>query len=139
MLPSCLVALLLFVDLPSQIALSRIILYCAALLLLQGLVRDLCLLYIHKGAFSTVKQHAQCICLESSIGLLGIAIGGILLLSQFDIVVKLNTAIWGLLIAAVLMLGFVVKDLVFYWKSFQIRREKDHLNLIFRLSSNKAD
>jgi len=29
-------------------------------------------------------------------------------------------------------LGFAIKDLVISWKPFGVRREKNHLNLIFR-------
>ena len=38
---------------------------------------------------------------------------------------------WSILAVTVLAIGFAIKDFVFEWRPFRIRREKDHVNLVF--------
>lgn len=125
--------------LPQEISLARLLLYCSALLLFQGLIRDLWYLYTNKQASSEEQQAEakQCICLESSIGMTGLLIGTVVLFGQLNVSLELTALHWVGIIGAILILGFLMKDLVFYWRSFQIRREKNHSNVIFTLKNKR--
>lgn len=117
---------------PPKISLARLLMYCSALLLFQGLIRDLCYMYSKKKTPEEEQPEAkQCMCVESSIGVLGLLIGIALLFSRLNTPLSLTSLRWVGLIGITLIFGFLIKDLVFYWRSFQIRREKNHSNIIF--------
>ena len=132
----CIILLFLFGSvLPETINLARLTIYCSGLLLFQGLIRDLWYLYANKHTSNTTAEAKQCICLESSIGTLGILMGTILLFNQFNTQLQLTNFRWAMLIGTVLVIGFLMKDLVFYWQIFRIHREKNHSNIIFTLKN----
>lgn len=94
--------------------------YAAAVLLGQGLLRDLLRLAL-AGRSSAPRRRIPCLCAESTMGLglllvgllvLGLGLGGPVALGQPSLTAGL---------AAVLALGFVAKDYVIV-----IRREEDH-------------
>ncbi len=127
--------------LPDQVRLGRIVLYCAILLLFQGLLRDLSIyFYLFKSKKADQAQQpkitAQCLCLESGIGVSGVIIGLLLFFFVNDWVVSIVQWQWVGLLMSVLIVGYLIKDWVFYWKSFQFRREPDHANVIFSFKEN---
>ena len=117
----------------SDLTLGEAVLYLSALLLAQGLVRDLALLLRNRSAaHGGVFQESQCLCLESAIGVAGVVAGAMLFVSpnaQF-----LAIADWqaSLAVAATLAAGFFIKDLVITWNPLGIRREKNPLSVIVR-------
>ena len=125
--------------LPDQVRLGRIVLYCASLLLFQGLLRDLSI-YLFKSKKTDQTEQpkimAECLCLESGIGVLGVMIGLLLFFSLNDWVVSIVQWQWVGMLMSVLIVGYLIKDWVFYWKSFQFRREPDHANVIFSFKEN---
>lgn len=121
--------------LPGQLTLGNILLDLSALLLLQGLVRDLWLLSVARRIqavhATTPQQPMRCMCVESTVGATGVALGLILLGTGFsDTPITLGTTGWTALILLVLVSGFIIKDWVFEFSPFTIRRDKHHMNII---------
>lgn len=119
-------------QLPSVIPFARLLLYAAALLLLQSLVRDLWWIKTHQVKPDEYKE-AACICLESTIGAAGVIIGLLLIGAGFNYVLILPAWFWLVLVATVTVLGFLIKDLVLEWRPLRIRRDKNHMNIVFKL------
>ncbi len=118
--------------LPAQIGIGSLLLVAAVLLLLQGLVRDLWLLSRRRQQSQDgPRQHALCMCVESTVGATGVVAGLIVLGSAADATLFASQGFWSILAVAVLAIGFAIKDFVFEWRPFRIRREKDHVNLVF--------
>jgi hypothetical protein len=99
---------------------------CAALLLGQGLARDLARLWVNR-ATSTEKRRIACLCAESTIGLglIAVALG----VTALGIVepVTLDHSELVLLAAVILGGGFIAKDYV-----VTVRKETDHGSVIVR-------
>jgi hypothetical protein len=105
-------------------AFSTLVGYSAALLLGQGLVRDVARLVIRRRAAGGSRR-IMCLCAESTIGLLliGLAVGLTLLgLTETVAIGRIGLTLG---LAAVLASGFVAKDYV-----LSIRKEKDHASVI---------
>ncbi len=148
------ILLLLFGQLlfPTSISVSHLVLYSAALLLLQGLIRDLCLLFFKRFLLNTrqgksetsrltnmknvsIPIKAQCLCMESVIGLTGVIIGLCFLSLGFKQILLLNIYAFTGILVSVLVLGFFLKDYVFGWNPWRIYKEPDHMNVIFQWKS----
>jgi phage shock protein PspC (stress-responsive transcriptional regulator) len=120
--------------LPTQISLGQLLLNASMLLLLQGLVRDVALIVINKRKNDhkdKSQQTLQCLCFESGFGMLGIIIGGILLLSGIGGSLTIDRQLWSVLFFVITLFGFLIKDYIFTWNPFSIKKEKDHHNVIF--------
>lgn len=39
--------------------------------------------------------------------------------------------VWSVLVMLIMGLGFVIKDYVLEWSPWRIRRDKDHMNIVF--------
>lgn len=126
--------------LPAQLTAGNILLDLSALLLLQGLIRDLWLLAAmsRKPASSptTLPQAARCMCVESTIGATGVLSGLILLVTGFSSQpITISPAGWGVAVLLALATGFVIKDWLFEFSPFGIRHDPHHVNII--ISWNK--
>jgi hypothetical protein len=105
----------------------------ALLLLIQGFFRDLYLLWeSRQPANDGQTTSARCFCVESAIGLTGVIAG--VSLTAIGLSRKVHWEATGLMlsIAAVLIVGFLLKDFVFEWSPWKIFREKNHAQVIFR-------
>jgi hypothetical protein len=105
-------------------AVGSLIGYAAALLLGQGLIRDVARLLVRRVS-SGQRQRIVCLCAESSIGIALLVVGASLTflgLTEPVLVSRLGLSAG---IAGVLVLGFVAKDFV-----ITVRREKDHARII---------
>ena len=123
---------LLPIGLPEKPGSGRLLLVAAAILLFQGLIRDLWLLRKSKlSAKIDSPVRAQCICAESLIGITGVVVGIGLLGSGIDRPVSVSNGTWSLLVMAILTMGYGIKDYVIELNPLRIRRDKDHLNLVF--------
>ena len=71
-------------------------------------------------------------CVESTIGVTGVVTGLAVLGSALDATLALGPEARGAIAVVVLAIGFAIKDLVFELRPFRIRRDKDHLNIVFR-------
>ena len=122
--------------LPTNIGIGSLLLASSVLLLFQGLIRDLWLLSKRNwGVQSGARQEALCMCVESTVGVTGVTAGLIILGTAIDWQLPMSVWIWSGLAVAVLTIGFSVKDFVFEWRPFRIRRDKDHVNIVFSWKS----
>jgi hypothetical protein len=101
--------------------------YAAALILGQGLVRDLSIILKRKINKEEKPAGAKlkCLCAESSLGLLVITLGSLILLAGIDDEVKFTQLSLTATVSGIMILGFLIKDYV-----VMIRKEEDHQNLI---------
>jgi len=119
--------------LPADVTLSQLILGSAVLLLTQSLVRDVAIL-LRQRAANTVSpaRVANCMCIESTIGAVGVVVG----LSAPAIfsagILSLGRIGFSLAVVGTLAFGLAIKDWVIAWNPLALRREKDHLNVIVR-------
>lgn len=108
-------------------------------LLGQGFVRDVITLMRRKAA--TTNQHqeeAQCLCLESTIGLGGVLAGILLTVTMADARVSLSPATWPAMALVIWLSGTAIKDLVFQWHPVAIRRIVDHGSIVVRLRAGRV-
>jgi len=119
------------------IPLWQIVLGLSALVLAQSLVRDVAILIRQRRTKSSApKEIVQCFCLESTIGATGVAAGAALV--GLGVARQFTVSPWkiSVAVAATMILGLVIKDLVISWKPPRVRREKDHVNLLVRWKMN---
>jgi len=119
--------------LPPAIPLWQIVLGLSALLLAQSLMRDVAILIRQGRAKSNVpRKIARCFCLESTVGATGVAAGAALV--GLGVARQFTVSPWkvSVAVAATMILGLVIKDLVISWKPPRVRYEKDHVNLLVR-------
>lgn len=122
--------------LPTDIGIGSLLLASSVLLLFQGLLRDLWLLFKRKrDTPSGARQKVLCMCVESTVGVTGVVAGLIVLGSAINRLVPMSPSIWSLSAVAILIIGFVIKDFIFEWRPFRIRRDKNHLNIVFSWKS----
>ena len=117
------------------ISLARLCLWLSVLLLSQSLIRDSWLLW-HKlvKRQSDEKETVEplsCMCIESTVGAVGVLVGIILALSGFEVMLELGSTGWGVSVFLVLAVGFLVKDWLFGWQPWRLLRDKDHKNIVF--------
>lgn len=118
-------------NMSNSLELTRIVLYASALLLLQGLIRDITLLMISKPNANEETIQATCLCVESSIGMTGIIAGAVLIGIGFDSTLNMSPLKWSMGIMGVLVIGFLIKDFVIQAIPLRIYRDKDHMNIVF--------
>lgn len=117
---------------PPELSVGNLILMLSALLLLQSLIRDLSILFKQrKKVNETPVTIARCMCVESAVGATGILLGIALIAFNVFSMIVMSSLRWTLCVLATVIIGFLIKDFVFQWKPWRIRREKDHMNVIF--------
>ena len=130
------VVLLVGASLPTSIGIGSLVLASSVLILLQGLLRDLWLLSRRKATQQTGGTHEiLCMCVESTVGVTCVVAGLFILGSALNTQVPMTAWLWSLLATAILAIGFAVKDLIFEFRPFRVRRDKDHLNIVFSWKS----
>ena len=121
---------------PAEIGIGQFLLYTSALLLLQSLIRDLCILYENRNMDKLKTQRvARCMCVESTIGAVGILIAVMLLGIGLDLIITMNGWSWVIVIEAILILGYYIKDFVFEWMPWRFYKDNDHINIVFTWKS----
>lgn len=117
--------------LPSLVGFGKLIIWLSGLLLFQSLVRDLAILATQRNTqVEGATRTEQLMCLESTVGILGLFAGSCLLFSGLNREVSLSGWVWSLMVTLVLIFGFWLKDYVFSWNPWRIKKEKDHLNIL---------
>ena len=125
------------IQLPGVVNIADLVLWSAALLLLQSLVRDLTILWQRKRMNQSAKaqgREAACFCAESTVGILGILLGCILLFSRVGGMTTMTTLSWFILALTVLSIGYFLKSYVIQWNPWKIVKDPDHLNIIVKWS-----
>lgn len=116
--------------LPTQLPLGEIVLYSAALLLFQGLIRDLAIKLfppktcaIGPGKSGDAKT---CMCAESTLGTAGILAGAIMLLAFTTTKIPTPWFAWPIAALLIMIVGFLIKSIVIDWKNRRIMWIQDH-------------
>ncbi|MFT7529863.1 MAG: hypothetical protein ACI9FD_000866 [Gammaproteobacteria bacterium] len=108
-----------------------VMLICSVVLLSQSLLRDLWLIRtINRPALAASKPAVGCMCLESTIGAIGVIAGIFLALSSMEWRIHMASWLWCVIIFAVLATGFLIKDFVFSWKPVRVWKDKNHINIV---------
>ncbi len=115
-------------------SLGMVILTMSAVLLLQGLLRDLVILARHARAQqSGAKRAMRCMCVESTVGITGVAVAAGMVCFNIDLPLPMTQWSWSLSALSSLAAGFAIKDLVISLDPLRIIRDKDHLNIVVKL------
>ena len=121
---------LAFPLLPVSLPAGSFALVAAALLLGQGLVRDLWLKYGAPGVPSLSSSSRTSVCAESGLGVVGVLAGGALLGAGAGGQLAMTALRWALLVWSVGALGFGLKDVVLDLRARRWRIEKDHRSIV---------
>lgn len=116
--------------LPQRMESGYFILTLGLLFLVQSLMRDLWLLSRKREA-SKPERAVRCMCLETGVGIIPIIVSGILMFGGFSRPVIIPSWAWMLGVPATLLTCFWLKDYVFEWNPWRIRRDDEHINIIF--------
>lgn len=131
---SCIIAWFIAIRLPKELPLGHLILIASALLLFQGLIRDLFLLSQKKQMQQKEQYRSmRCMCLESSVGTTGILLGASMLGLGVSQPIIMGRWGWSVLALLVLATGFLIKDFIVKSRPWRIIRDKNHMNIIFTL------
>lgn len=123
---------LMATGLPDTVGVGRLFLGASVLLLFQGLIRDFWLLAKGKRAADpSPPRKARCMCVESTIGVFGVVVGIVVLGSGINRSVIMDNWMWSVLAIVVMTTGFAIKDYVVEWNPLRVRRDKDHMNIVF--------
>src|SRR5271168_4839615 len=118
---------------PERISVGNLLFGAAAVVLLQGLLRDLWFLAKARRKPPTHPPRVgRNMCVESTVGITGLAVGLILVMCRVGMTAPMGRWSWGAFVLVSLGLGFLMKDYVMEFKPWRIRRDKDHLNIIVR-------
>jgi len=118
--------------LPFHMSVANLVLLLSGLLLLQSLIRDFSILLTRrKNVHPTPRRVARCMCVESTIGATGVLLGVGLIGLGVSSTITMSQIQWTLAGLVITVTGFLIKDLVFQWSPWKVRREKDHFNIIF--------
>jgi hypothetical protein len=118
---------------PEKMSVGYVVLFCSGAILVQSLIRDISILLLsRKKTFDGPPQESQCMCVESAVGFGGVLAAALLLGAGLTEPVCMYDGGWAIFLLPALLTGFLLKDYVFEWNPWRIRREKNHLNVIFR-------
>jgi hypothetical protein len=116
--------------LPPRMEAGYFILALGLLFLAQSLIRDLWILS-RKREVSKPQRAVRCMCLETGVGIVPVIVSAILMFGGFSRPVTIPSWAWMLSIPATMLTCFWLKDYVFEWNPWRIRRDDDHTNIIF--------
>jgi hypothetical protein len=106
--------------------LPEVLRWAGVLLLVQGFFRDVVILARRRKEVPDPEaRRGWLICVESTLGLVLIALSGLMVWGGADRVVTLPLAGWMLLAAAWWAFGYATREMV-----LELRRDPDHLNLL---------
>ena len=121
---------------PAAIPAGELSLLCAAVLLGQGLARDLWLKYgAGEGETCAIDLSAGrpiAICAESALGISAVAAGGLLLAAGAGGILHLSPWRWGALFLCLGLSAFALKDLIIDLRARRLRVEKNHRRVVLR-------
>lgn len=115
--------------LPGRLSVGALALSAAAVLLGQGLIRDLWTLRRARqaGADAELKAPAMtCMCVESTVGMAGVVAGAVLVLVGIGGALPLTHLAWGLGVLAIGLVGVAVRDWVVRLRPLGIMHVPDH-------------
>ena len=114
-----------------QVSLSLVLGMTCALLLVQGLMRDLSILVrARRRPDSSTRNAGRFMCVESTVGILGIAVAAMLIGTRLDVPLLLDQSGVTLLACATMLAGFFGRDWVIQATPWRIFRDPDHIHVI---------
>ena len=113
-------------QLPARLELGDAVLFAAALLLVQGLIRDLARVRAARRLAAQSPRKVTCMCAESTIGATAIFAGLILVFLLTPVILRPPAFAWPISFAAVTLFGFATRHLVLDWRERRFRWEPDH-------------
>ena len=125
------IAILFRRHLPDQMESGYLMLTLGLLFLFQTLLRDLWLLSRQSKIPRSSMKAVKCMCLESGIGFIPVIASAVLMIGGYSQIITISPMVWPITIPTILLFGFWLKDYVFEWNPFRIRRDPDHVNMIF--------
>ena len=119
--------------LPQEVGFGALVIIGSGIILLQSLIRDLFILaYPDKKEGESPTRKARCICLESLVGVLGVAAGLIIIVTGLAGLIEMKATCWSLVVMAALITGFMIRDFVLELKPFRLYRDRNHQNIIVK-------
>jgi len=125
------------IGLPNYVSTANLVLWSAALLLVQSLIRDLSVLWQRQQITQSnepPRKEAACLCAESAIGITGVIIGCALVLARIGGYTYMNALSWSALALAMLSIGYFLKSYVLQWNPWKIVKEPNHLSIVVKWS-----
>jgi hypothetical protein len=116
--------------LPARMQLADLSLLGAALLLAQGLVRDVARLVHLRLSPRERGGGPVCMCVESVVGASVILAALATLACGVTATLAMSRVVWTAGVVAIMLVGFLVKDAVFDWRARTVRRAADHAKLV---------
>lgn len=116
--------------LPVKIELGEAVLASAALLLVQGLIRDLVRLRMARAQAKHSAPRVTCVCAESTLGASAIVIGMLLVFALSPVVLRVPPIAWPIAVGLVSVFGFATRHLVLDWRTRRLRWEPDHTGVV---------
>jgi len=115
---------------PERLSVGGIIIFSAGVMFIQSLIRDL---WIKFGVKNDIPQDdvGRCMCLESTLGTVVLALGIFFSIFGASIMVNLQPVFWPILVFLVLTFDFLIKDFIVEWTKFRIRRVPNHATIRF--------
>ena len=120
-------------QLPDQMESGYLILTLGLLFLFQPLLRDLWLLSRQSKIPRSSMKAVKCMCLESGIGFIPVIASAVLIGGGFSKQISIAPIAWLIAIPTILLFGFWLKDFVFEWNPWRIRRDPNHVNMLFSI------
>ena len=123
-----------------RVALADLVLAGAALILVQGLARDVARLRAARreaiarrvATDPAPRRAALCTCVESGLGVSAVVAGAVLVFAGSAQRFTVPSLAWPALFASITLLGWVVRDVVFDARRRRLRVERDHASLDVR-------
>ena len=127
---------LLDVGAPSQVYFGLGVVWLAAIIFIQSLIRDLSIMARKSASHrKTTKQkvsESRCLCMESVVGIGVLLIGFLLIFAGNATLISVDGILKSVIVFVVLVLGFSIRNLVVFLKPLRIRSEKEHMNIIVK-------
>ena len=115
---------------PTKLSIGEIIIFSAAVMFIQSLVRDIWIKFAVKPDPSE-DDVGRCMCLESTLGTVVLMIGVFVSIFSAPITVTVTSIFWPILVFSILIFDFIIKDFIVEWAKFRIRRVPNHASLRF--------
>lgn len=115
---------------PERLSVGGIIIFSAGVMFIQSLIRDL---WIKLGVKNDIPEEniGRCMCLESTLGTVVLALGIFFSIFGASIMVSIKPLFWPILVLALLIFDFLIKDFIVEWTKFRIRRVPNHATIRF--------
>lgn len=117
-------------SLPARIEVGEAVLGMAALLLVQGLVRDLVRLRGARAAAKSGAPRITCVCAESTIGATAILAGVLIVFAMTPVSLRVPSFAWPIGVGLVMVFGFSTRHLVLDWRERRLRWEPNHGGIV---------